>query len=200
MRVKAALVGAAVSLYCMGAAVAAPATDPKAVKAGEYTLDKQHASLTAKIGHLGFSNFTLRFNGIDASFTYDPARPEASVVKATIDPATVDTGDSKFNAEIAGEKILNAPKFPQITFQSTSLKLDSATRGKLAGNLTFFGNTRPVVLDVTFNGVGTGMKGEDRIGFSATGSINRLEYGFEFLKAGLSDKVDLLIEAEFLKR
>lgn len=197
--IRVAGVALACTLVAGGAHAVATSTDPAAVKAGTYVLDKAHASLLAKIGHLGFSNYTLRFSSFDASFAYDPAKPAATVVKAKIDPASVETGDAKFNAEIASEKILNAPKFPAVNFTSTKLDL-KGNKGTMTGTLEFYGTSKPVTLDVTLNGVGTGMKNEERIGFSAAGSFRRSDFGFGFLQGPLSDKVDILIEAEFLKQ
>ena len=86
-----------------GAALANPSTqDPAKVPAGSYVLDKKHASLTVRILHMGFSHYTLRFDGLDGSFTYDPATWQTTKVSFTVDPKSVDTNDAAFNKQIAG--------------------------------------------------------------------------------------------------
>src|SRR5665213_390797 len=104
-----------------GAALANPVThDPSKVPAGTYVLDKHHASLTAKIAHLGgFSRYTLRFTGLDGSFTVDPADWRAAKVTFSVDPKSVDTGDPSFNRQIAG--YFDIARYPAITFVSTGL-------------------------------------------------------------------------------
>src|SRR5579864_6595234 len=86
------------TLGLAGGALAAPSTtDPTKVPAGSYVLDKKHASLTVKIVHMGFSHYTLRFNGLDGSFTYDPANWQSTKLTFTVDPKSVDTNDGAFN-------------------------------------------------------------------------------------------------------
>ena len=197
------MAAAALSLFAAPAAMAAPGVSSKAtadLPAGAYAIDVTHASLVAKVGHMGFSNYAMRFNTLDAKFSYDPANPTTAKVTATVDPASIDTGSASFNEELKGEKWLNAAKFPTITFASTALTLTGADTGKLAGDLTFLGVTKPVVLDVTWNGVGAGMMGGTRTGFSATGSIKRTDFGFGTYVPVIGDKVDLLIEIEFTKK
>src|SRR5437868_5479009 len=86
-----------------GAAFANPtSTDPTKMAAGNYELDPRHASLVLKIAHMGgFSRYTMRFNRLRGGFTYDPANWQATQVTITIDPTSIDTGDSGFNKTIA---------------------------------------------------------------------------------------------------
>ena len=81
----------AAALLTAPAAYAAPSTDPAKMPAGHYVLDKTHASLTAKLKHMGLSNYTLRFTKLDADYTYDPAQPAAAKLSVTVDPASLDT-------------------------------------------------------------------------------------------------------------
>lgn len=180
-------------------ALAAPNPDPAAAEAGLYKLDTRHASLTARIGHLGFSNYTFRFNSFDASFQYDPKQPERSEVTVIVQTASIDTASKAFDEELAGERFLNAAKFPQMVFKSTRITRTSLNRGTMTGNLTFLGVTRPVALEVTYHGAGAAM-GATKMGFSATGSIKRSDFGFATMLGPLADQVDLQIEAEFIKQ
>ena len=195
-------VSACVSLMLAPAALAAPGASSKVVAdmpSGHYVIDKTHASLTAKISHLGFSNYTFRFNGLDASFDFDASKPTAAKVTASVDPASIDTGSVPFNKELSGDKWLNAVKFPTISFKSTGLTLTGPTTGKLTGDLTFLGVTKPVTLDLSWYGFGPGFTGGTRTGFSATTSIKRTDFGFSTYVPLIGDQVDLAIEAEFSK-
>jgi polyisoprenoid-binding protein YceI len=187
-------------LAVASAAQAAPtSTDPLKVPAGEYVMDKAHASLVARVAHLGgFSRYTMRFNGLDGRFAYDPANWQATKVTVSVDPASVDTRDPAFNRTIAG--YFEAQKFPAILFQSTGLEADGA-HGKLAGDLTFHGVTKPVILDVTFNGVGPGLTGfGSRVGFSGSTHIKRSDFGVNAVQQFAGDEVDLEFEVEFFRK
>ncbi len=183
-----------------GAARANPTTqDPAKVPAGVYVLDRHHASLTARIAHMGgFSRFTLRFNGLDGAFTYDPANWQATKVTVTVDPRSVDTGNPPFDKQIAG--YFQADKYPTITFVSTALAGGPDGKGTLTGDLTFHGVTKSVTLDVTFNGVGHGITPlGTRMGFSGQGRIKRSDFGVTNVSQYAGDDIDLTLEVEFEK-
>ncbi len=183
-----------------GAAFANPSTtDPAKVPAGAYVLDKQHASLTVKIVHMGFSHYTLRFDGLDGGFTYDPANWQSTKAVITVDPKSVDTHDSAFDRQIAG--YFEADKYPAITFVSTALSGGADGKGTLIGDLTFHGVTKPVVLDVTFDGAGHGLLPlGTRLGFSGSTRIKRSEFGVSNMLQYASDDVDVIFEVEFEKK
>lgn len=180
------------------AALAQPATDPAAAPAGTWALDKRHASLTMRVKHFGTSNYTFRFANLDGSYTYDPAKPLDSKVSITVDPKSVDTGLANFNKEISDDpKFFDSAKYPTITFVSTKLEQTSPGKGKLTGDLTFRGVTKPVTLDVAYNGFAKTPFGSQIMGFSAQGKIKRSDFGFTHLVPMVSDEVDLAIEVEF---
>jgi polyisoprenoid-binding protein YceI len=188
------------TLAAAAPALADPTTaDPAKVPAGSYALDKRHASLVVKIPHMGgFSRYTLRMTGLDGGFTYDPANWQATKVTINVNPAGIETGDAGFNKQIAG--YFDPAKFPAITFVSTDLKAENG-RGVLTGDLTFHGVTKPVALDVVFNGAGPGLLGAGtRIGFSGTGSIKRSDFGVTAARQFAGDDVDLVFEVEFVKK
>lgn len=184
-----------------GAALANPVTrDPSRIPAGSYVLDKRHASLTAKIAHLGgFSRYTLRFTGLEGGFTVDPANWRATKVSFSVDPKSVDTGDPSFNKQIAG--YFDVAKYPAITFVSTGLTGGDNGEGQLTGDLTFHGVTKPVTLDVAFNGVGPGLLGAGtRMGFSGTARIKRSDFGETAVRQWAGDDIDLIFEIEFTRK
>jgi polyisoprenoid-binding protein YceI len=190
------------AIVLAGPALAAPSTtDPAKVPAGSYVLDKRHASLTVKIVHMGFSHYTLRFNGIDGGFTYDPANWQATKATITVDPKSVDTHDQAFDKQIAG--YFEPEKYPTITFVSTAVQGGADGKGTMTGDLTFHGVTKPVTFDVTFDGAGHGVTPlGTRLGLSGAAQIKRSDFGLSnfVLNQFTSDEVDLAFEVEFEKK
>lgn len=197
------LTGLAAAVLSLALALPAPAAttvDPGAVPAGTYKLDRKHASLVVQVRHMGLTNYTMRFNTFDAHFDYDPKDPTAARVEATVNLASLDTGDPDYGAQFA-RQFLDVEHHPVATFVSTGLtKIDDA-HGKMTGDLTLRGVTLPVTLDVVFDGYSATLVGGERAGFSARGQIDRTAFGSKFLSPGIvSDYVDVIIEAEFLRQ
>lgn len=190
------------SLALATGALANPASqDPAKVPAGDYVLDKRHASLLVKVPHMGgFSKFTMRFDRLEGAFAYDPAAWETTRVTITIDPTSINTGLPDFDKTISGPSYFDSARYPAITFVSTKAE-GSDGKGTVSGDLTFHGVTRPVVLDVAFNGVGPGMLGAGtRIGFSGTTRLKRSDFGVTTMSQFAGDDLDLLFEVEFTKK
>ena len=188
---------------------AAPSTDPAAAPAGQYVVDRMHASVIARIKHFGLSNFAIRFDTVDASFAYDPAHPTDSKVTASVDANSFDVGtqvyqDMTLNQHFIKQRdILGNSKNPTVTFTSTSIKTSGAGKGTMTGDLTLNGVTKPVTFDVTFNGTMPGMGGgPQRMGFSALTTIKRSDFKVapQMPVPILSDDVPLHIEAEFTRK
>ncbi len=189
------------SILSSAAAAADPTSrDPAQVPPGSYVLDKKHASLIVRVPHLGgFSRYTMRFTGLSGGFDYDPAAWQAAKVNIAVDPKSIDTEDSIFSRTVAG--YFEPGKYPVILFDSTGLVTESEGQGRLTGNLTFHGVTKPVTLDVVFNGVGPGLLGAGtRMGFSGSGRIKRSEFGVTAARPFAGDDVDLLFEVEFVRK
>ena len=199
------------TILLMALAFAAPAlaaddlapksADPADAPAGDYVLDKEHASLTARVSHMGFSHYTLRFDSIDAKYNYDPANPFASQITVTVQANSLDVGDAKISHQFANE-FLNASRYPEITFVSAGIERTDPNHGVVAGNLTLNGVTRPISLDVTFNGCGLGPFGFGgyRMGFSATTDIKRSDFGMGKYVPIVSDETKIVISASLEKQ
>jgi polyisoprenoid-binding protein YceI len=200
--IRTAALAFALTLGLAGATLANPSTaDPAKVPAGAYVLDKKHASLTVKIVHMGFSHYTMRFDGLDGGFTYDPANWTATKATITVDPRSIDTHDPAFDKQITG--YFEPDKYPTITFVSTGLQGGADGKGTMTGDLTFHGVTKPVTLDVTFAGAGHGVTPiGTRLGFSGSTQIKRSDFGLTgmILNQFTSDEVDLAFEVEFEKK
>jgi polyisoprenoid-binding protein YceI len=201
---------AAVSiLLAAGPAVAQQAAKPAPQPpAGQYYMDKAHTSVTFRVSHLGFSHYTARFSRVDGTLAFDPARPTAMHVEATIDPMSLELNapPAGFHEQLMGKGWFEAAQFPKMTFKSTKVTLTGPHAAKVTGELTLRGVTKPVVLDVTYNGgypPSSFDPGGARIGFSAHGVLKRSAFGInQGVPArgstfGVGDDVEVVIETEF---
>ena len=190
----------AVTLLWLSACLSAPSLAPQSAPKGQYVLDPTHASVSWSLSHAGLSSYTARFDAISGTLDFDAAKPARSKLSIIIDPASVHTGLSTFDQTLAyGAKYFDAAQYPQITFVSTAAKQTRETGGLVTGDLTFRGVTKPVDLTVTYNGAGKsyGHPGKT-VGFSATGSLLRSDFGLNTLtNFGIGDSVSLRIEVEF---
>jgi len=174
--------------------------DIKTAPYGLYKIDPDHTSVTFKINHLGFSHYTGRFDRIEGILNFNNNNPDQSNVDITIYPNSVDTNNPKLEEDLRGDKWLNVIKFPRATYHATRLERTGVMTGKIFGDFTFLGITRPLTLDVTFVGTGTHpFTRKQVLGFSAVASFDRSDYGLSNLLPALGNEVVLEIEAEFDK-
>ncbi|MCR9224249.1 MAG: YceI family protein [Hyphomonas sp.] len=186
------------------------------VAAANYSLEKTHAFMTVKVGHNGgITQYRISFPDFDGDLAFDPADPETSRVSFTINPATVETnypGDygaghpdsqwSSWNEDVSRDaKWLNSDAHPEITFVSTSASRAGDLSGTVTGDLTLLGVTRPVTLDVTYNGVANPpwFEGRDVIGFDASTKLNRSDFGMAAYIPNIGDEVTVEFSGEFLQ-
>lgn len=189
------------------AATPALAAEPGA-PAGDYVLDKAHASLVLRLSHMGFSNYTARFSRFDTQLKFDPANPAAMQVEAQIDAKSLDADGAPagFMDALKGPQWLDTAKYPTITFRSTKVQQTSPTTARVTGDFTLHGVTKPVILDATFNGGYPGMQMDPhgRVGFSAHGVLQRSAFGISYgvppagSRMGVGDEVSVTIEAELI--
>ncbi len=150
--------------------------------AAEYEIDKAHSAVSFKIKHLTISSVKGTFDDFGGTFTFDPANPASASVEAVIQAASISTGDTKRDDHLRAPDFFDVAKYPTITFKSTGLTMSSANEGTLKGDLTMHGVTKPVTLAVVFNGAIKDPWGNDKIGFSATGKLDRTEFGLSYGK------------------
>jgi len=185
------------------AAVPAAAQVSLDVPAATYKLDPRHTQIIFAIQHMGLSTFYGRFGAISGSLNFDPKKPESSALSVTVDMTNIQTHVEELDRELT-KSVFHVDKFPTATFTATSITKASPTTGTVTGNLTLAGVTKPVTLNVTFDG------GRDspmpfqpyRIGFNATTSVKRSDFGLTgMMWSGLvGDDVSLMIESEMEKQ
>jgi polyisoprenoid-binding protein YceI len=183
-------------------AVTKPASAPASAQApsGIYQLDPAHASVTFKVNHLGFSRYTGRFDKLEGVLSLNTATPTDSSLEVTVETSSIDTNNQKLEEDLRNDKWFNVIAFPRATFISKDIKLTSPTTAKVTGDFTLLGQTHSLILDVTLIGQGTNsFIGKPVVGFTATGSFHRSDYGLSNLLPLVGDDVTLEIEAEFDK-
>lgn len=171
-----------------GSAFAAPVT---------YTLDPGHTNVLASWNHFGYSNPSINFGQVDGTLVYDADKVSASSVQVTLPLTGLSALADQFYDHLTSDKWFDAAKYPTATFKST--KVEAAGEGKLkvTGDLTIKGITKPVVLDVTLNKAGEHpMKKVPAIGFDATATVKRSDFGVGAYAPMVSDEVVLKITTE----
>lgn len=170
--------------------------------AADYAIDKegQHAFINFKTGHMGFSILHGRFNDFDGSFSWDPAKPEASKVEVTINTASVDSNHAERDKHLRSEDFLNVSKHPQATFVSTKVEAAGDNTFKVTGDFTFNGVTRPVTIDARFIGEGKDPWGGYRAGFEGTTSIKLADYNVSMDLGPTSAVVELDLTIEGVRK
>jgi len=188
---------AALALGLSAAAQAAPVTAEK----GAYTIDPNHTQIIFAIKHEGLTTFYGRFGKVSGGLTFDPASPETSTLNATVDMSNIDTHVPELDKELAD--VFSTTKFPTATFTASKIVKTGDNTGTATGDLTLNGITKPVTLNVTFDGGrNSPMPFQPyRIGFDATTTIHRADFGLTgMIWSGLvGDDVNLMIESEMEK-
>ena len=178
------------------------AAAPAFAFAETYDVDQAHSTVSFQVRHLGISKVRGWFAGFDGSIEYDPSNVAATKIKGTIDATTVDTRNEKRDEHLRGEDFFHTEEHPTFTFESTSVEPTGDTTAKVTGNLTMRGVTKPVTLDAEYLGATTDPWGNRKAGFSATGMLNRKDWGIvwnKVLDAGgltVGDEIQLELEIE----
>lgn len=203
MRVAALLLLAAVAAAPLAAQQMPTEVPGKAntalVQPGTYTVDAGHTLVTFRVNHLGFSMYHGQFGNPTGSLVIDPKKPNEAKVDVSFPIDSVSTTSDALDKHLKGADFFDAAKHPAGRFTSTAVTV-SGQDATITGNLTLRGVTRPVTLRAKFIGAGPSpMGGKLNVGFSATTSIKRSEFGMTYGIPMVSDNVDLTIDAAFVK-
>ncbi len=170
--------------------------------AADYVIDtgKAHAFIQFRIQHLGYSWLYGRFNDFEGSFSYDEAKPQNAQVTVTIDMASVDTNFAERDKHLRGPDFFDVEVFPEASFVSTGYKAMGKEKGKLTGNLTLRGETRPITIDVTQVGAGDDPWGGYRRGFYGTTTLTMADFGIPMDLGPASREVELMLSIEGIRK
>jgi polyisoprenoid-binding protein YceI len=168
--------------------------------AGTWTIDPVHSEVSFVVRHMMVSKVRGRFDKFEGTIV-TAADPLRSLVEAAVDLGSVNTGEANRDNHIRSADFFEVEKHPVMTFRSTGLRAEG-DGFLLDGDLTLRGTTRPVTLRLEVNGFGPDAYGGTRAGFSATGEINRTDFGVSYngpIPGGgvaVSEKVTIHLEIE----
>jgi polyisoprenoid-binding protein YceI len=169
---------------------------------GTYDIDLSHSTVGFTVRHLMISKVRGHFGAYTGAIEIAD-RPEDSSVKVTIEAGSINTNDEQRDGHLRSPDFFDAEQYPVLSFKSTAVEATRSGDWKVTGDLTIRDITRPVVLDVEFDGAQTDPWGGARLGFSASTEIDREDWGLSWNQAletggvlvGKKIKIDLGVEA-----
>jgi polyisoprenoid-binding protein YceI len=185
------------------AAILSPALRAQAVS---WRIDPLHSSAQFSVRHMMISTVRGQFGGVTGAMTYDPKNPTASTVEATIDCATVNTGEPKRDADLKTAEFFDVERYPVMKFRSRKVAITGPDKLRVTGDLTINAITRQVVLEVDEPTAPVrDPQGRVKIGVSGVAKISRKEFGILYnpiMETGgvvVSDEVTINLEIELIR-
>src|SRR5437016_2159834 len=151
-------------------------------EAATYKIDPEHSAVAFHIHHL-IGKVTGHFDRFQGTVDYEAGKPASWKTSASIEAASINTQSSKRDTHLRSENFFEVEKYPVLTFRSTGVTDIQGSHAKLHGNLTMHGVTKPVVLDLEVDGVAKDPWGGTHAAFTATGKLDRRDYGVEWNQA-----------------
>ncbi|MFI5279374.1 MAG: YceI family protein [Gemmatimonadales bacterium] len=179
--------------------------DPKATSLAPWQLDPAHTEVEFSVRHLMISNVKGRFGKVAGSIVYDQQARKMVSLGVDIETASVDTRVEPRDQHLRSADFFDAEKHPKMVFKGRRIQGDVNDAFKLVGDLTIRGTTREVTLDVTLEGSGNDPWGNERRGYSATGKIDRRDFGLTWnqaIEAGgiaVGNEVKIVINTELMR-
>lgn len=169
--------------------------------ASPHSLDAVHTNVGFSVKHLMITNVKGEFKKFNAEIDFDYTTKSFKVFKGVVETNSVDTGIEKRDNHLRSEDFFLSEKFPKMTFEMKSYKGDGE-EGEMTGDLTIRGITKTVTFEVEDIGTIKDFEGNNRVGFTLKGKINRLDYGLKWNKAlelggfAVGDTVKITVEVE----
>jgi polyisoprenoid-binding protein YceI len=169
-----------------------------------YSLDDSHTQVGFSVKHLMITNVKGEFKTYNADIDFDAKTKKFKSFKADVETKSIDTGIEKRDEHLRSEDFFLSEKFPKMTFVMKSYKSDG-NKGKISGDLTIKDVTKAVTLDVDDIATVKDFQGNNRVGFTLKGKINRMDYGLKWNKAletgglAVSEEVKILVEIEAIE-
>ncbi len=172
-----------------------------------YQIDPAHTVVEFAVKHMMFSTVKGKFTSVSGEIVLDEANPTNSAVRASVDAASVSTGDQNRDNHLRSPDFFDVEKHPTITYVSTSIRpAGKADAYQVVGDLTMHGITNEVVFEASHLGTGKDPWGGTRAGITATATINRKDWGLNWnapLEAGgvlVSDQVKITLDIESVRK
>ena len=171
-----------------------------------WKIDTAHSSATFTVRHMMVTNVHGRFGKVEGTVVYDGKNIAGVQAETTIDATTITTDNEKRDAHLKSPDFFDVASFPTITFKSKRAEVVGKGKFKLIGDLTMRGKTREVVLDVDGPTDPVTVQNAQRIGATATTTVNRQDYGVSWSRTMdgggyvVSDEVKISLELELIKQ
>ncbi len=165
-----------------------------------FEIDPTHSNIFFLVEHLGYSRMVGQFQDFSGVFVFDTQDPGSGSVEVAIKTASVDTDHDKRDDHLRSPDFFNAAEFPEMAFKSTSIEVTGDKTGKITGEMTLLGVTKPITIDVTFNKLAPHplpqYNGVVVAGFSGRGSLKRSDFGMKTFAPALGDEIEVWLEIE----
>ncbi|MGD6743104.1 YceI family protein [Streptomyces sp. BH106] len=187
------------------AAAAAPAGPDLAAVTGDYTVDPAHTTLGFVARHAMVTNVKGSFSDFTGSLHLDGSDPAKSTASFDVQMASISTGNEDRDGHLKSADFFKIDEFPTMTFRSTSAESLGGDDYRITGDLTILGTTKPITIDLEFNGVAKDPFGNERVGFEGKSEILRSDWGLSWnaaLETGgvlISDKIKLNFDISAIK-
>jgi polyisoprenoid-binding protein YceI len=171
----------------------------------KWVLDATHSSVDFSVRHMMIANVKGSFNKFDATIEADPTDLTTAEIEFSVDTASVDTRNQDRNAHLVSADFFDVENHPAMTFKATNIEKTDEGEYNVTGDLTLRGVTKPETFAVTFEGQGKDPWGNEKVGFTAEGTISRSEYGLVWnaaLETGgvlVADKVKISLQIQAAK-
>ena len=173
--------------------------------AGNYNVDASHSNVGFSVKHMMITNVKGDFKTYDAQIDFDEATKSFKTFNANVNTASIDTGIEKRDEHLRSDDFFASEKFPKMTFVMKSYEVNG-NEGKMKGDLTIRGITKPVVLEVEDIASVKDFQGIKRVGFSLKGKINRMDYDLKWNKAielggvAVAEEVKIIVDVEAVQK
>jgi len=169
--------------------------------AATYDIDPVHSKVIFNVEHLGFSKMYGLFETYSGTFDFDATKPNAGALSVKVDTGSIKTNNELRDSHLVGADWFNAKEHPQMIFVGKTFEKLNTEHGKITGDLTLLGTTKPVTLDVHFNKEGVNPIDKDYYaGFSAHGLIKRSDFGMKTYLGAIGDDVEIILQVEAKRR
>ncbi|MEV0777053.1 YceI family protein [Streptomyces sp. NPDC050433] len=172
---------------------------------GDYTIDPSHSSIGFTVRHAMVTNVRGSFSKHEGTLSLDGSKPENSSASIDVEIESIDTGAPDRDGHLRSADFFDAEKFPKMTFRSTGAEQVGGDDYRITGDLTIKDVTKPLTIDLEFNGKATDPYGNERVGFEGSATISRSDWGLSWnaaLETGgvvVSDKVKLVFDISAIK-
>ncbi|WP_328878994.1 YceI family protein [Streptomyces sp. NBC_00299] len=172
---------------------------------GEYTIDAAHSTIGFTVRHAMVTNVKGKFLDFSGSLQLDGADPAASKASIDVKMDSIDTGSADRDGHLKSADFFKIEEFPTMTFRSTKAESLGGDDYRITGDLEILGTTKPITIDLEFNGAAKDPFGNERVGFEGKAEILRSEWGLTWnaaLETGgvlVSDKIKLNFDISAIK-